>query len=626
MNWLRRSWLPEDETARRSVRWAAGVTGLLLVAVVVLLYGTRVSWLDAAAKVVAKGKTPRVEVVALGWMWKALLVDGVLLAGLFLTVPWWAKADRKEGGPLRGDRKEPCVVGGPQSGRRRWVIGGLVLGVFAVALYNDEAHNYARLWSGLWEQGGAGPVLDVPRWGETLFLNGAGNNSQPFSILARVCLEGARKGGWSVPGEVTEWVVRLPSLGAGLISIWLIGLLARRRLGDVGMVWTMLALALHPWHIRYSTEARGHGLMVLGIVMLLLFADRAFESGRWRHWGGYAAGLFLCATAFLGSIYFLVCVSAGLFVYQAWRWRKSGDWSLITRPLVASLGASMAGLVLILPMIPQLLLVLENFDSIRGVMGLTWWKDVGGYLMAGTRWVDADPANPVNQALSRWVGWTPFAGAVVCWCLVMSVGMLALGKAGGVMRVLVWATPAALVLAWFLMSRKGNFLNHWYVLFAVPCVVLALGAGAVRLGRWQRGVGWLVVLGALMVPGRVAVALRGLEKQNERGPVIDVLGATYPRNENVTVRPLLAAFWCNANLYHPDVFVVRETGDLEAVMAKARSEGRELFVCFSHRGPALKSNPDLVSKVEDERVFNRVKWYYGQEESQFTMHLFKLRP
>ena len=85
--------------------------------------------------------------------------------------------------------------------------------------------------------------------------------------------------------------------------------------------------------------------MLLGIALMLWFADRAMASGKWRDWGGYGVGLFVCAVSFLGSVYFLGCFSAGLLWHQAMRGKRSGDWSLLARPMVVSLGAAMAGLV-----------------------------------------------------------------------------------------------------------------------------------------------------------------------------------------------------------------------------------------------------------------------------------------
>lgn len=636
-------WRHIQEEERRSLMRVGLLVGGGLTTLLAAIWLAR-DWPGAADAWAAKGRAPRVEITALAAVWKALVVDAVLLAGLLATLPWWVGKKPSQSAWTRphvqdqtsdGIHREAVDITTAPA-RTRWVMRAAILLVLAFALwlraprltlsfYNDEAHNYARLWSGAWEHKSGEPRLREARWGETLFLNNAGNNSQLFSLAARACLETARAFGWSVPGEVTEWAVRLPSLLAGLLTIWLAGPLARRHFGFTGMLAVMLALALHPWHARYSTEARGYALMLLGVVMMLYFIDLALASQRWRHWLGYSAGLLLCAVSFLGSIYYLICLNAAILVHQVWRWRQTGETALVTRPLVAGLLAVMAALPLVLPILPQLLRVLETHDSIHGVMDAAWWRDVAGYLIAGTRWGDADPENPVNQALARWIGQPLWLASLLAWFALLAAGLTLVWRRGGVPRLQLIATPAALLLAWFLMTRKGNFLNHWYLLYALPWVALALGAGVIWWMQRHHASGLVLALLAALVPGRVALTFRHLEKQNERGPVLAALGAAYPGKGVIEPRPLLGAFWCNSNLYHPDVVVLAEESALRTMMEQARSEKRPLFVCHSHRPFALRHSAGLMSLVENANLFERERVFYGQEESQNTVFLYRFR-
>lgn len=618
-------WLPGEGRARVEALRAAVVVGGLLGLVLFWVVKHRVDWPEAAERFVARGLSLRVELVALGWVWKALVVDAVLLLGLLMTVRWWAMP------------RSEVVEGVGEQGQERFGTAGMVLLVMifgiavglrgprmSLSLYNDEAHNYARLWSGVWQQKGGVTKFDEPRWGETLFWNVGGNNSQFFSLAARGCLAVADKAGWRVKGEVMECAVRMPSLLAGLAMIGVLGVLVRRRWGVTGMLEVMVVAAVHPWLVRYSTEARGYSFMLLGIALMLWFADRAMASGRWRDWGGYAVGLLLCAVSFFGSIYFLVCFSGGLLWCQGMRGKKKGDWSLLARPMVSSLGAAMVGLVLIWPMIPPLLKVLEEYESIRGEMGLMWWKDVAGYLIAGTRWVDGAVENPVNQAMGRWMSGS-WWGALLVWMGFVGVGVGVMWRTGGIWRVMAWAAPASILLAWALMARKGNFLHHWYVVHAVLWVVMAMTASVVKLTERRRLLGPVLLGVALLVPGRVAWALRTLPKQHEREPVVEALGAVYPGVGKTEPRPILGAFWCNSALYHPEVVTVPDVATLEELKGRARAEGRPLYVCFSHRGVAVKNDPALVKAVEDEAVFEKVATYFGQDESQYSMQLFRMR-
>jgi hypothetical protein len=40
---------------------------------------------------------------------------------------------------------------------------------------------------------------------------------------------------------------------------------------------------------------------------------------------------------------------------------------------------------------------------------------------------------------------------------------------------------------------------------------------------------------------------------------------------------------------------------------------------------AVNYNAGLVKAVEDETVFEKVATYFGQEESQYSMQLFRMR-
>ena len=64
-----------------------------------------------------------------------------------------------------------------------------------------------------------------------------------------------------------------------LVVLWL---LARRLLPPSAAWWTLILAALHPWMVRYATEARGYGFLMLGVTLAFYFLDRALEDNRWR--------------------------------------------------------------------------------------------------------------------------------------------------------------------------------------------------------------------------------------------------------------------------------------------------------------------------------------------------------
>lgn len=616
----------------KSGRGRALVWVLVLAVLVVpwLLLTEAGDWPKLVAKAEARGRVPSVEAEGWGWFWWASWLNWGGLCVLLATVPWWTKANSLV--PVQVQRKTTWT----------WrsvtlvvliLTGALVLRLpqMTDSFYNDEAHNYARLISGTWQKGKEGDevLFRATRWGETFWRNSGGNNAQPFSVVARLCLEAVKGLGWVREGEVCEWAVTLPSLLAGMVTMGLLSGLVWRRFGAVAGLTVLFVLAIHPWHVRHSTIARGHMLMLLGMSLMLWCLAGALREGRWRQWLGYGFGLFLCATSFIGSVYFLAVFNVGLLGMQAWRWKRGdGGSDLVWRPIMVGLLAAMAGVQLMLPILPELVEILRNNPAFRGVMGWRWWQDAAGFMFCGTRWLDHAPSNPVNQALERWLTEPLWWPSLLLWLGLLMMGTWRLVWLGGLWRLLSLGTLLGVLAAWGLATLQGNYLNLWYLFFTVPYIAIALGLGAVWL-RERRSVTVVVaVLAVALLPQmRVSWRFRELPKQHERAPVEVARGARYPAYLKLASgqEPLTAAFWSNANLYDPQMKVLRSVEELDALVQQARAEKRPLFVAFSHRQNALQTIGDGVRRLEESGDFALAGLYYGQEEDQFTVHVYQLQ-
>lgn len=112
-------------------------------------------------------------------------------------------------------------------------------------------------------------------------------------------------GGW---GEV--WTRSLSAI-AGLVTIWLFYLLARKITGRKGALWAIILLAVSPFHIWYSQEVRNYVFLHLFTILSMLIFIRIMEaeetgssSGRERigEWTGFlaaSAAAILCNLAAL---------------------------------------------------------------------------------------------------------------------------------------------------------------------------------------------------------------------------------------------------------------------------------------------------------------------------------------
>lgn len=648
----RHAWLAV--MARRAGGLPGGFWGLAaaLLAAVVILAVMADTWPGAVAKAEAAGKKPRVEQMAQTWAWRGLAGSTGIFVVLLGTSGWWLFS--RTGG---GNQKAGAGEGTPPSARsivpaasfeRRWrwaLLLALLLAAVALrwprlgmSLYNDEAYNFSRQVAGYWRDGADGRERHhrPASWAETLWLNTSGNNSQPHSILSRLSYEAWRKISGAPRGEVNERFLRLPALLAGLASLCFLAASLWRMLGSAAGWLALVVGALHPWHLKYATEARGYSLMLLGISAGWFFLDRALKRVAWKDWLGFGGGVFLTAWAFPGAVYFLAVQAALVLGGQMIAWKKGrAAFAEVLRPLAAYLLAVAVALPLMLPLLPGLLQTLKDNPVIRGEMGLAWWRDIGGFALAGCRWADANAASPENICVARelaahwWAGPALFAAAATAL-----LGAWRLVRLGGAARCLALAGPLGLLLAWAMMSAKGNLLYHWYGIYTLPSWIAMWVAGALAWAGFFKAkaapAGWVkeaVICGAaalmLAVPVSVAGQWMQRPKQETRGPVLAVRGGIWPHLQKTDA--LFATAWSVADVYDPSIIVMKTDGKLAELIERARGENRELYVTHSHDSHLAAAMPQTAALLADRALFEPPVLFWGQEEGQYNTYLYRLR-
>jgi len=109
--------------------------------------------------------------------------------------------------------------------------------------------------------------------GENSFM-GTQRRMYPLSFLLLRFLVGA-----GVIGN-DEWSLRLPFALIGIVTVPLLAVCGRRLVGAWPAVLASGLLALSPWHIFWSQNARGYCLVVLGSVLLMHRMHRLFHTER----------------------------------------------------------------------------------------------------------------------------------------------------------------------------------------------------------------------------------------------------------------------------------------------------------------------------------------------------------
>jgi mannosyltransferase len=322
---------------------------------------------------------------------------------------------------------------------------------FDDALFGDEVSTYFIVAGN-----GIGTVMDLVRSDQEV--------TPPLYFLLAWATEGL--------GDRAE-SLRLTSLLAGMATIPLTYLLGLRTVGrGAALVGTAL-VALSPFLIFFSTEARPYALMVLLGLLSTLALLRALDTRRTSWWIAYA----VCSLAAIYTHYTVVFLLAGQFAWALWTRPEA------RRALVATNVGAAAGFLPWLPGFledsdgPNFILALEPFgleairtdlghwsighpyDALGGVPGPAALAMVVGGLGAAllglvlrlraersTRWRPSDRtvlvlvlalATPVGVALYSSIGETVWQSKnlIASWPgLALAVGVL-VTRAGGPLRV-----------------------------------------------------------------------------------------------------------------------------------------------------------------------------------------------
>jgi hypothetical protein len=415
--------------------------------------------------------------------------------------------------------------------------------------------------------------------------------------------------------------VRLPVILASIAGLIVLWMLVRRLWPGSSACWWVLALAaLHPWHVRYSSEGRGHGYLLLAVPCCFYFLQRALEDDRWRWWIGMGLAQFLCIWSFPGAGSFLVAFNGLLMALMCWQARKKRrTWVSLMRPVVGMIVGAMITLPVMLPNVVQLREAVKVLGSLRGQMDFGWWEDVFGVALGGVGWVDHDMANPENLVLSRMVASHAWAWLMLLAPLVpLAFGVWPTLRKGTTGVLAVCAGPLAAAGMWVGMWHQGKILYLWYVIFMLPGLLIVWAAGADAL--IGRATSWAarIALGTLLLLPMVDFSwtdslLVTHGKENLRG-----LAQAVPDSA------LHGTLFSDVDLYDPDVIMLHNVADLDALVQQARASKRALYVSFSRRNgdPVFE---EFYGRVQKDPAFEKVATFPGQEDPQFTHYLHRLK-
>jgi len=554
------------------------------------------------------------------YSWWAGLINLVSLALLGLTSRWWT-------GPL----PQPLISRPPPRFPRGFLlcVGG-AMGACAIlgfprlsqSLWEDEEYSVRRCIAGghRVQDDGTVVVRKLP-WKVTLWNYSSTTNHVFQSILSRLSHSAWRAIARPTGLQLSEAAARFPSYLSGILLVGVVALLAAR----FGLAWegslAAWIIAIHPWHLRFATEARGYGLVALLIPLGCLFAVNALNTGRWRWWIAVAmvnfALLYTWPPTLFTVLILNLCIAVSLFTER----RFSAARNVLTlRWLVSEAFAGVVFLQLFLPCVPGLF---EYLRSVRDFDSHAFFlKNVGTLFLTGSLWTRS------GQTPTPYMEYLPHANAhpvIFYFAVFLATGLFALGlyrlwiaepRARWLVAILIF--PGILTYAYAVFRQK--MLMEWYVGFMLQGVALLVSAGAffafapLRRFPAARRAGpvlAVVLVGAFALlshPARHFLLTWGAERYRE-----SVL-ATRPSldpNAPENLQIITAATTQPPYVYDPRARRAVTVDQYAALMREADERGVPLYVNNGFPTALKIDFPGVFALLEDRAVFEPIGYFTG---------------
>lgn len=602
-------------------RVALGVTLAALLAH--LLFGEN-PFSGGVAERIAEGQVVRPIDYARTYRWWIAGANAVLATGLLLTLHRWL-----------GPRVPKATATLPPPGGRapRWfalgVAGAMLAGALlawprlSFSLWDDEQYTVRHSVDGLYQIDHAGALyFREVNWRDTfLYTLNRPNNHVPFTILSRLSLATWRAVARPELRFVDETAVRLPAWVAGVAAIGATALFLRRLGFAAGGVFAAWLLALHPWHIRYASEARGYSLLLLLIPLLLIAMLDVLQRGTWGRWARYGLAQALLLWTYPGGVA-LLAVANGVVAIELWRShrgtagaREQGARWLVTNLVSAGAWAQV--------MLPNVLMFILYHPWAKRRFGSRFLIDTGSHLWVGTSWaydrLGEHYAELCDFAMA-WPGFFRVALASSVALLLLGAARLLAGRGLRALLVVVLVLPAPLTLlsSWL----RAVWVNEWYFIFALPSFAVLLAIGLASTFAWVRRPRIAAALGAAAMALYLAgyawishaprTALRSVSIQ----PTREAVALTRPSRDPFAPenREIDTVSWYRTPFYYdPLVHQLTSPQQLLELLEQADRTGRPLYVNFGRPVGARKRFPELVDMAKREDLFEEVAVLYGWE-------------
>lgn len=289
--------------------------------------------------------------------------------------------------------------------------------------------------------------------------------------------------GWTQIFGRSELAARSMSAVAGLATIYVCYLLVKRYFSRQAATIVLLLLAVAPFLIRYSQEARMYGLLGLftisGTYVLLRYLEKRDDP-----W--WLASYALLMAAGLYTHYFTVLVLVAHWLYVAtlempWRWRFGKSFWLSWRWFLTNC----AVIVLWLPWLPSF------YGQFSRGQGISWIPKTTERTLTNSIWQNLTFTD--GGQLPQLIYWTVPLGILAG----ISYVVWRIRHKAPPVKMLYFYTFVPFFLTIIISAVKPMYQDR-YLVFAANGLVVLIGIMLDRLIQRQRKLGYLV-LGLLMM-------------------------------------------------------------------------------------------------------------------------------
>jgi len=615
----------------RKVLWI-----LLVLLIAYLVFGDN-PWQDGIAERVQKGKRIRPIDYWVTYAYWVVAANALILALLLRFHRLWRAP---------GDAPRCPEFARPKA--RLHPVGWVLV---ALAIVTSASLAYTRLDQSLWDDeetsartaiAGAYYVDDEgdlrfrkSDLRDTFLSYRSPNNHIVHNLIARTLHTVWSAAAAGADRRVDDFVVRLPAFLFGMTALASLAYFLWRMGFPWAGVFGAWLLALHPWHLRYASEARGYSLVFTLIPLVWAVLLDALHHGTWRRWAAFGGAQFLLLWAFPAALHLLAVTNLLALGAILTRHRGEARAQQGVRWFSVNLFGAMLWGLLMAGNVAQLIEWLERKGARD--LGSRYVKTVLAYFLSGMPWTHRrhgiDPVYPELADLAAQTPWL-FYAAVGATAALLLIGTLRLLLEGGYRR---WVSLLLLLpgpLTWCVGYLRGQHMHAWYLVFVLPALAALVALGATSAFRRTRSpalsAALTVALCGAYLAGLVSwtaaprTALRTRSVQPYKESVLLTRGTLDPfdpgQEEAFTV-----SFSDPPDYYDPRVGIVETREELLAWLERSDREGRPLYLNLGRLHRTAKSHPELLALAEQEDLFELVAFLPGFEPLM-SRKIFRYRP